>query len=163
MRTNGWQDNIDDIGQTLSFMCYYKYDGNYFVLKDAGNLETFDITVPYISTENSGTRVTISLCILAYDKYLASSKSCIDLKNVMVTYSETTLLDFIAAAELADMSDNDVMLYTAASLEVLIPKYFRSPVQPHICTVDFQCYNGKCFLESGSNYCKCDQGYFGTN
>jgi hypothetical protein len=32
---------------------------------------------------------------------------------------------------------DEQVLVTAASLEVLIPKYYRSPAQPHLGTVDF--------------------------
>ena len=137
-RTSGWYDNIDDTTQQLSFMFYIIYNNQYYVLKDVGSLETFDINLPYISTSDDGTRVTLSACLLALDKYLSAVNSCISLRDVLINYNTTTMSSFTTSALAANINDNTELLNTAASMEALIPKYYRSPVQPHICTVDFQ-------------------------
>ena len=108
------------------------------MLKDVGSLETFDINLPYISTSDDGTRVTLSACLLALDKYLSAVNSCISLRDVLINYNTTTMSSFTTSALAANINDNTELLNTAASMEALIPKYYRSPVQPHICTVDFQ-------------------------
>ena len=137
-RTSGWYDNIDDTTQQLSFMFYIIYNNQYYVLKDVGSLETFDINLPYISTSGDGTRVTLSACLLALDKYLSAVNSCISLRDVLINYNTTTMSSFTTSALAANINDNTELLNTAASMEALIPQYYRSPVQPHICTVDFQ-------------------------
>ena len=137
-RTSGWYDDIGDTSQQLSFMFYIIYNKQYYVLKDVGNLETFDINLPYISTSGDGTRVTLSACLLAFDKYLSAVNSCISLRDVLINYNTTTMSSFTTATLAANINDNTELLFTAASMEVLIPEYYRSPTQPHICTVDFQ-------------------------
>jgi hypothetical protein len=160
-RLTGWYDEIEDQSQQLDFMFYF--GDQKYLLSYVEGLETIDVKLPYISPERYGIRITISCWILAYDKYLARSTKWIDLKNVLISYNETTLPSLASYAIAADMSIIDNLLYTAASLEELIPRYYRSAIQPHICTVDFHCYNGICEQSLGSNFWKCSQGYFGTN
>jgi hypothetical protein len=74
IRLNGWYNNIDDSYQKLKFKLYYIYDGKIYILKNAGNLETFDSALPYIGiATNATTRVTIQLCVDALDEFLAIS------------------------------------------------------------------------------------------
>ena len=58
-RLTSWYDTIDDTSQMLKFKFYYQYEGNTFILKDAGSLETFDVVLPYISATDNGKRVSI--------------------------------------------------------------------------------------------------------
>lgn len=73
IRLTGWYDNIADLTQQLGFKLYYQYNSQTYILKNAGSSEMFEFMLPYISTADAGKRVTISLCISAIDKYLASS------------------------------------------------------------------------------------------
>lgn len=68
-----WYDNIDDTTQQLKFKFYYEYEGKTFVLKNAGSDQIFNVTLPYISRENSSKRIAINACVEAVDKYLASN------------------------------------------------------------------------------------------
>ena len=108
------------------------------MLKDVGNLETFDVNLPYISTSGDGTRVTLSVCILALDKYLSAANSCINLRDVLINYNTKTISNFTTATLAANINDNNELLFMVASMEALILEYYRSPTQPHICIVDFQ-------------------------
>jgi len=114
-----------------------------------------------LSKSNTGENVTLSLCVDASDKYLATSTKCISLPDVALSYSDAGMEALTASAMTLTSSQIDELLMTLASLEVTIPEYIRSPVQPHICTVDFQCSNGLCDRKSGNNHCKCHQGYAG--
>lgn len=162
IRLSGWYDNVDDTTQRLKFKFYYLYDGRIFVLKNAGSSETFDVSLPHVAiATNSTTRVTIQIWVDAIDDYLAVDTLCISLKEVLLTYTEDKMDDVTTALEATSFTSDEVTLATAAVLEVISPTYYRSPVQPHIATVDFQWYNGVVDTKSGSNYCKWNQGYQG--
>jgi hypothetical protein len=132
IRLSGWYDRIDDLDQQLQFKFYYKNNDEYYILKDAGSQETFDVTLPYISRTNVGTNITISLCVDASDRYLATITKCISLKEVTLTYTDAGLETLTNNAMSITSTQTDELLLTLASLEVTIPDYFRSPVQPHI-------------------------------
>jgi hypothetical protein len=73
-------------------------------------------------------------------------------------------MDTVTAALYANpfLTDEDT-LSASSILEVISGEYYRTPIQPHLGTVDFQCYYGNLDSKSGSNYCKCNQGYSGLN
>ena len=160
---SGWYDNVNDLSQQLKFKLYYQYNSQTYILKDAGSSEIFDFTIPYISMSDAGKRVTISLWISAIDKYLAASDQWISFKNILVTYSATTLVTFAQTAAVADMSNTDTLLYTVASMEILIPTLVKSSISSTIWDTDTDWFSGIWDSQSGVNYCKWNQGFQGVN
>lgn len=109
------------------------------ILKNAGNENVFNFTLPYLETVTSGTKsVNASLCITALDRYLARSSKCVTLTNLQVGFQQAQFESITTNALSYNYSNDETLFWTAATLEVVTPEYYRSPVHPHLCTVDYQ-------------------------
>ena len=134
-----WYDRIDDTSQELTFIAYIVHNSKTHILKNAGQENIFNFTLPYLEVVTSGSKsVNASLCVTALDRYLAVSTKCTTLTNLQVSFTQAQFESITNNALSFNFSNDETVFWTAATLEVVTPQYYRSPVHPHICTVDYQ-------------------------